>query len=154
VTVTPPGFDRLTRRARASLAHAQSEAAALHHTMLAPAHLLLGLLDEPAGVAARVLQALGISLEGARAAVALSLASRSTTPSAVMDTTASEALVAAALEEADRLQHHYVGTEHLLLGLVGPQVAEIMSLLALLGATPDQVRSGVLRMLRTGSPNA
>ncbi|HCM97305.1 MAG: NDP-hexose 4-ketoreductase [Chloroflexi bacterium GWB2_49_20] len=147
------GTERFTQRARRVLSLAHQEAEKTHQRYIGTEHLLLGLLEEDGGVAGRVLRELGlesgrvremvsrISVDGDNMDVKIELAP---------DT---QKVLGFAVEEAQRLSHQYVGTEHLLLGLVRTDGAAL-EVLNKLGVTPDQVRRQTRRILHEGSSNA
>ena len=112
-------FERFTSRARHVVVLAQEEARRLHHNYIGTEHILLGLLGEPDGVAGVVLAGLGISLESARGEVAAIVSPGATAPSGhIPFTPRAKKTLELALREAVQLQHNYIGTEHILLGLI------------------------------------
>jgi ATP-dependent Clp protease ATP-binding subunit ClpC len=112
-------FDKFTERARKVLSLAQEEAQRLHHNYIGTEHLLLGLVREGEGVAAKVLTSLGVDLEKVRKAIEdiigrgdrIVLGEIGLTPRA-------KKVIELAVDEARLLNHHYIGTEHILLGLI------------------------------------
>jgi ATP-dependent Clp protease ATP-binding subunit ClpC len=112
-------FDRFTDRARRVLVFAQEEAQRLNHNYIGTEHLLLGLLREREGVAAGVLSGLGVGLERVSSSVELIVGrgDRAVTGDMHLTPRAKRA-IELAVEESRRLGHHYIGTEHLLLGLI------------------------------------
>ncbi|CCF84664.1 Clp protease N-terminal domain-containing protein [Nitrolancea hollandica] len=136
---TPDKFQKFTERAREVLRYAQEEAQRLNHTYIGPEHLLLGLVREGDGVAARVLSNMGVDLRKVRAAVASIIGPRDS--AAVHElglTPRAKQVIELAVDEARRLNHRYIGTEHLLLGLL---------------AEGQSVAVGVLESLRVCQPD-
>jgi hypothetical protein len=141
-------FERFTDRARRVLVLAQDEARLLDHNFIGTEHILLGLVHEGEGVAAKALGSLGISLEAVRQKV------EETVGSAGMWTTASPPFTPAAkkvlelsLREALQLGHNYIGTEHMLLGIVREGEGGAASVLVSLGADLPRVRREVVKLL-------
>ena len=141
-------FERFTERARKVVVLAQEEAWVLRHNYIGTEHLLLGLLREEEGVAARVLMALGVTLEEARERVESIVGYGTEGPGMqVPFTPRSKKVLVLALREATRLGHNYIGTEHILLGVVRENEGVGARVLSDLGASPDDVRREVLRTL-------
>jgi Clp amino terminal domain, pathogenicity island component/ClpX C4-type zinc finger len=141
-------FERFTDRARRVLVHAQEEARLLDHQYIGTEHLLLGLIHEGHGVAARALESLGITLVAAREKVHETAdMARGAASGSPPFTPRSKKVLELSLREALRLQHHYIGTEHLLLGLVQEGEGHGAKVLVLLGADPDRVRETVLGLI-------
>jgi ATP-dependent Clp protease ATP-binding subunit ClpC len=112
-------FERFTNRARHAVVLAQEEARRLKHNYIGTEHLLLGLLGEPDGLAGRVLQRSGLSLEGGRDAVSAIVGPGTAAPSGhIPFTPRAKKTLELALREATHLHHNYIGTEHILLGLI------------------------------------
>src|ERR1700678_4415298 len=110
-------FERFTNRARHVVVLAQEEARRLHHNYIGTEHVLLGLLGEPEGVAARVLQGFGMSLEGTREEVKAIIGTGKKAPAGhIPFTPRAKKILEYALREAVQLHHTYIGTEHILLG--------------------------------------
>jgi ATP-dependent Clp protease ATP-binding subunit ClpA len=147
-------FERFTTRARHVVVLAQEEARRLGHNYIGTEHILLGLLGEPDGVAFRALQGSGISLEGTRREVTAIVGTGSATPSGhIPFTPRAKKTLELALREALQLHHNYIGTEHILLGLIreGDGVAaQILRQHADLGA----IRMAVLDLLPAASAEA
>ena len=149
----PDRFDKFTGRARTVLSLAQVEAQRLNHNYMGTEHLLLGLIAEGDGVAARVLRGLGIQLATVRAAVEhiigrgdrIVLGEIGLTPRA-------KKVIELAVDEARRLNHHYIGTEHLLLGLVREGEGIAAGVLESQGARLERVREETLRVLNETPP--
>jgi len=149
VRAQPAGrMRRFTDRARRAVRLAQEEALLLGHGHVGTEHLLLGLLCEGEGVAARALEALEISLEEVRARVE-EITGRGQDPpvGAVLFTPQAKKVLELSLREALALGHHYVGTEHLLLGLLEEGESTAAQVLVGLGADLDRVRERVLAVL-------
>ena len=112
-------FERFTNYARHAVVLAQEEARRLHHNYIGTEHVLLGLLGEPDGLACRALEGLGMSLEAARNEVTAIVGTGSAAPSGhIPFTPRAKKTLELALREALQLHHNYIGTEHVLLGLV------------------------------------
>ena len=141
-------FEHFTDRARRALLLAQEEARLLNHNFIGTEHMLVGLIHEGEGVAAKALGSLGISLEAVRGKVEQRRgpAGLSTAPSAPFTPRAKKVLDLA-LREALQLGHNHIGTEHLLLGLVREGEGAGAQLLVSLGADLSQVRQQVIRLL-------
>src|ERR1700730_13881543 len=141
-------FDRFTERARKVLSLAQEEAQRFQHNYIGTEHLLLGLIREGEGVAARVLESLGAELNQVRSAVEfiigrgdrIVLGEIGLTPRA-------KKVIELAVDEARRLNHHYIGTEHILLGLVREGEGIAAGVLASFGIHLEQVRKATLAVL-------
>ena len=142
-------FDRFTPRARNVLGLAQDEGRRLRHNYVGTEHLLLGLLREDRGLAARVLRhELGVVLPGARSAVEAVVGRGTVTPPGELRLTPrAKRVFALARDEAKRLRHDYVGTEHLLLGLMREGEGVGAGVLASRGIALPRLRSEVLRVL-------
>ena len=145
-------FDKFTKRAKQVLQIATEEARAFNHPYIGTEHLLLGLIREGEGVAARVLDELGVKLVQARHAVEFIVGHGEGSPRQDLELTArAKKVIAYAVEEAKRLNHHYIGTEHLLLGLVRNGEGVATGVLDILGVSLEQVRTNVMRVLRQGA---
>ncbi len=141
-------FQRLTDRARRSMALAQDEARLLRHNYIGTEHLLLGLLHEGDGVAARALESMGISLDGARGQVKEIIGRGNDSPAGhIPYTPRAKKVLELSLREALQLGHHYVGTEHVLLGLLREGQGVAAQVLTRLGAEHAQVREHILGLL-------
>ena len=143
-------LDVYTDRARLSFAHADREARALNHNYLGTEHLLLGLLDVKDGVAAKVLANLGAHTEKVREAV-VNLVGRGTNPVSgeIGLTPRAKRVLELAREEARQLSHHYVGTEHLLVGLAREGEGVAAGILSDLGIDLETARAQVIAVLGT-----
>ena len=141
-------FERFTERARKVVVLAQEEARHFNHNYIGTEHLLLGLLREDEGVAARALTALGVTIEEARERVASIVGYGSEGPGLQAPfTPRSKKVLELALREAMRLEHNYIGTEHILLGLVRENEGVAARVLSDLGVSPDDVRRELVQML-------
>src|SRR5271166_2024097 len=175
-----PMFERFTNRARHVVVLAQEEARRLQHNYIGTEHVLLGLLGEPGGLAFRALERFGVSLEGTREEVKAIVGTGNATVSGhIPFTPRAKKILELALREALQLHHNYIGTEHILLGLireddgVAAQImrkhADLMEIrMSVLDAVPagkaeeegetgDEATNSVLRWLRqrltmSGSP--
>ncbi len=134
-----PSMERLTKGARATLRHAYIAAWDLRAPGTGPEHLLLGLLAVPEGIAATVLHKRGLTFVAVRDAVARQRRQVASRGSALVPTPAAYQVVVDAVLVADRLQHHYVGTEHLLLGLLQTHDQAVQAMLTQVGFLPDRV---------------
>lgn len=141
-------LDRFTKRARRVLTTAGEEARRLNHRFIGTEHILLGLVVEEGGVAMRVLQELEISPEQVRSSIERTVG-RGTRPTLSQPTLTprTKRVIELAVDEARRLGHHYIGTEHLLLGLVREGEGVAVDVLRRLGAPPDKIREQVSRLL-------
>ncbi|GIW08148.1 MAG: ATPase [Dehalococcoidia bacterium] len=148
-------FDKFTERARKVLTLAQEEAQRFNHNYIGTEHLLLGLVREGDGVAAKVLANLGVELNKVRSAVEfiigrgdrMVLGEIGLTPRA-------KKVIELAVDEARRLNHHYIGTEHLLLGLVREGEGIAAGVLESLGVNLERVRAETIRVLSQSMPQS
>jgi hypothetical protein len=141
-------FERFTDRARRVVVLAQEEARLLDHNYIGTEHILLGLVHEGEGVAARALESLGISLEAVRAEVTEIIGRGAEQPSGhIPFTPRSKKVLELSLREALELGHNYIGTEHILLGLLREGEGVGAQVLVKLGAGRDQVRQVVVQLL-------
>ena len=150
-------FTRFTDRARRAVTLAQEEAQQLHHDHLGAEHLLLGLLAEGKGIGARALTGAGITLETARAGVEQITGRGEKMPSEhIHFIPGAKQVLEMALCEALELDHNYIGTEHLLLGLLRDGEGPGMRVLLQAGIASDQLRDSVLALLTitTAAPPA
>jgi ATP-dependent Clp protease ATP-binding subunit ClpA len=146
--VPPHRFDRFTERARKVLQLAQEEAHRLNHNYIGTEHLLLGLVREGEGVAARVLANLGVTLSSVRSGVEFITGRGDRTVIGDIGLTPrAKRVIELSNDEARRLNHHYIGTEHLLLGLVREGEGIAAGVLESLGVELDEVRSKVIYVL-------
>jgi heme-degrading monooxygenase HmoA len=141
-------FERFTERARQVVVFAQAEARALKHNYIGTEHLLLGLLREEQGLAARVLESLGIRIADVRAEVARIVGpGEEVTPGQIPFTPRAKKVLELALREGLALGHNYIGTEHVLLGLVRENEGVAARILLDFGADAEKVRNEVISML-------
>jgi ATP-dependent Clp protease ATP-binding subunit ClpA len=142
-------FDKFTERARKVLSFAQEEAQRLLHNYIGTEHLLLGLLRESEGIAATVLFKLGVDLNKVRSTVGFIIGRGDrVVPGEIGLTPRAKKVIELAVDEARRMNHQYVGTEHLLLGLVREGEGIAAGVLESLGVRLEQVRRETLRALR------
>ena len=141
-------LDRFTKRARRVLTTAGEEARRLNHRFIGTEHILLGLVAEEGGVAMRVLRELEISPDQVRGSIERTVG-RGTRPTLTQPTLTprTKRVIELAVDEARRLGHHYIGTEHLLLGLVREGEGVAVDVLRRLGASPEKIREQVSRIL-------
>jgi hypothetical protein len=143
-----PMFERFKERARQVVVLAQEEARTLEHNYIGTEHLLLGLLREDEGLAARVLESLDITLERVRAQVVRVVGSGEEVPSGQIPFTPRvKEVFELALREALNLGHSYIGTEHILLGIVRENEGIAARVLVDFHADSEKVRNEVIRML-------
>ena len=149
-------FDRFTKRARRVLTLAQEEAQRLNHNYIGTEHLLLGLVREENGVAVRVLRDLGVDPRQVRERVERTVGRGQRTMYGKLSLTPrTKRVIELAVDEARRLGHHYIGTEHLLLGLVREGEGVAVDVLKGLGISLDKVRAQTARvMMETSSQPA
>lgn len=145
----PNKMERFTQRARRVLSLAQEEAERLQHHQIGTEHLLLGLMREEGGVAGRVLRDLGLDLRRVEELVTRLSASEHKTGHAPLDLSpGTKKVLELAVDEARRMGHHYIGTEHLLLGLVRQQEGIALDVLRRLGVSPEEVRRQTRKVLQ------
>jgi len=142
-------FQRFTDRARRVVVLAQEEARTLGHDFIGTEHLLLGLVDEGHGVAAKALESLGIGLEAVRQRVEDAVPPGTVEPRTghIPFTPRAKSVLELSLRESQLLGHRYVGTEHILLGLIRQGDGVAAQVLTALGADLDGVREQVVRLL-------
>jgi ATP-dependent Clp protease ATP-binding subunit ClpC len=141
-------FDRFTKRARRVLSLAQEEAQRLNHNYIGTEHLLLGLVREENGVAVRVLRELGVDPRQVRERVERTVGRGQRALYGKLSLTPrTKRVIELAVDEARRLGHHYIGTEHLLLGLVREGEGVAVDVLKGLGVSLDKVRSQTARVM-------
>ena len=145
-------FERFTDRARRVLVLAENEARRLGHSVIGPEHLLLGVVGEGEGLASKVLESLGVGLEAVRAEVLEVVGpAGALTTGPLGFTPRGKKVMELSLREALQLRHNYIGTEHLLLGLVREGEGVAGQVLARLGADLPRVREEVTRLLSAGA---
>ena len=141
------GMERFTQRARRVLSLAHQEAEQSRNNNIGTEHLLLGLMDEEGGVAGRVLRELGMTSDRVREVIRrVTTSSSSFDPNRVELASETQQVLEHAVDEARRLGHHYIGTEHILLGLVRVD-STAMEVLRRLGVTAEQIRRQTRRVL-------
>ncbi len=141
-------FERFTDRARRVLVLAQEEARQLNHSFIGTEHILLGLIHEGEGLAAKALESLGISLEAVRAKVEETMGPAGTAPTGSPPfTPRAKKVLELSLREALQLGHNYIGTEHMLLGLVREGEGVAAQVLQGLGVDLPRVRQQVIQLL-------
>ena len=141
-------FERFTDRARRVVVLAQEEARMLNHNYIGTEHILLGLIHEGEGVAAKALESLGISLEAVRAQVEEIIGQGQQAPSGhIPFTPRAKKVLELSLREALQLGHNYIGTEHILLGLIREGEGVAAQVLVKLGADLNRVRQQVIQLL-------
>jgi len=148
-------FERFTDRARRVVVLAQEEARMLNHNYIGTEHILLGLIHEGEGVAAKALESLGISLEGVRQQVEEIIGQGQSAPSGhIPFTPRAKKVLELSLREALQLGHNYIGTEHILLGLIREGEGVAAQILVKLGADLKRVRQQVIQLLSGELPEA
>ncbi|MEH1130226.1 Clp protease N-terminal domain-containing protein, partial [Micromonospora sp. CPCC 206061] len=146
-------FERFTDRSRRVIVLAQEEARMLNHNYIGSEHILLGLIHEGEGVAAKALESLGISLEGVRQQVEEIIGQGQQAPSGhIPFTPRAKKVLELSLREALQLGHNYIGTEHILLGLIREGEGVAAQVLVKLGADRGRVRQQVIQLL-SGHPS-
>src|SRR5215212_4526306 len=144
----PKMFERFTERARQVVVLAQEEARTLKHNYIGTEHILLGLLREEEGLAARVLESLDITVERVRAQVVRIVGSgEEVTSGQIPFTPRAKKVLELALREALSLGHNYIGTEHILLGLVRENEGVAARILLDFDADSEKIRNEVIRIL-------
>ena len=148
-------FDKFTERARRVLTLAQEEAHRFNHNYIGTEHILLGLVREGDGVAAKVLSNLGVELNKVRSAVEFIIGRGDRTVLGEIGLTPrAKKVIELAVDEARRLGHSYIGTEHLLLGLVREGEGIAAGVLESLGVNIERVRAETSRILSQSQPQA
>ncbi len=141
-------FERFTERARRVIILAQEEAKRLNHSAVGTEHILLGIIREGEGVASKVLESLNISPERVRSEIEAAIGRGERTPyEEVAFTPRAKKVLELALDEARRLGHNYIGTEHLLLGLIREGEGVAARVLEAMGADLERVRAQVVYLL-------
>jgi hypothetical protein len=148
-------FERFTERARQVVVLAQEEARTLRHNYIGTEHILLGLLRDEAGLAARVLESLDITLERVRAQVVRIVGpGEEVTEGQIPFTPRAKKVLELALREALSLGHNYIGTEHILLGMTRENEGVAARILLDFDADAEKIRNEVIRMLSGSPPRA
>ncbi len=143
-------FGRFTERAQRVLVLAQEEARAINHNYIGTEHLLLGLIREGEGIASRVLESLGVKADTIRDQLDKVIGRGENPPSSISYTPRAKKVIELAIEEGRNLGHNYVGTEHLLLGLIREAEGVAAQVLSNLGVNLDEARKLVLKSLDKG----
>ena len=143
-------WERFTKRARQVFGYAQDEAKRLNHSYIGGEHLLIGLLREESGIAGRVLRELGLETNRVRTVVErMEGGKSSTTPFAKIELSPStKRVLEYALDEAGKMNQHFVSTEHLLLGIIRQSDGRAVEVLRKFGVTQEQIRRQTRRILR------
>ncbi len=145
-------FERFTDRARSVVVLAQEEARMLNHNYIGTEHILLGLVREEEGVGAKALESLGVSLDGARRSVEEIIdVGEGPVRGHIPFTPRAKRVLELALREALALGHNYIGTEHILLGLIREGEGVGAQVLTKLGASFERVRDNVTILLEGGT---
>ncbi|HNB51555.1 MAG TPA: ATP-dependent Clp protease ATP-binding subunit [Anaerolineales bacterium] len=145
------GKDRLTQRARRVLSLAHEEAERMRHNYIGTEHLLLGLIREEGGVAGRVLRELGLETRRVQEMVQRLTGTGQYRGGKIDLSPGTQQVLEFAFEEAKRMGHHYIGTEHILLGLVNYGEGIALNVLQKLGVTAEQIRRQTRRVLQESS---
>ncbi|MFN3974755.1 MAG: Clp protease N-terminal domain-containing protein, partial [Dehalococcoidia bacterium] len=149
-------FEKFSERARRVLSLAQEEAMRFNHNYIGTEHLLMGLVRETEGVAARVLANLGVDANKVRSAVEFIIGrgERPVSPESIGLTPRAKKVIELAVDEARRLGHHYIGTEHLLIGLLREGEGVAAGVLESLGVSLEKVRNETQRILSQAAGQA
>ncbi|MFO8101025.1 MAG: Clp protease N-terminal domain-containing protein, partial [Dehalococcoidia bacterium] len=149
----PSRFDKFTERARKVLALAQEEAQRFNHSYISTEHILLGIVSEGTGVGTQVLANLGVDMEKVKTAVEFVIGrGESRSQGEVGLTPRAKKVIELAVDEARHLNHNYIGTEHLLLGLLREGEGVAAGVLESLGVSLEKARAEVLRFLNESMP--
>ena len=141
-------FEKFSERARRVLSLAQEEAQRFNHNYIGTEHILLGLVREPDGAGSRILTGLSVELSKVRSAVEFIIGrGERPSPSDIGLTPRAKKVIELAVDEARRLSHHYIGTEHLIIGIMREGEGVAAGVLESLGVTLDKVRSETTRIL-------
>ena len=148
-------LERFTQRARRVLTLAQENAESMHHNYVGTEHLLLGLLEEESGVASRVLQDLELSTRRVKELIKrMSDTSRRGFRTSMELTPRTKRVIELAVEEARRMGHHYIGTEHLLLGLIRQGESVALDILKQSGLSPERIRQETQKAIKNNPIHA
>ncbi len=145
------GMERFTQRARRVLSLAHQEAERMRQNSIGTEHLLLALIQEEGGVAGRVLRDLGLEVDRVREVVERFSGTGTHRGGKIDLSPGVQQVLEYAIDEARRMGHHYIGTEHLLLGLIRSNEGTAMDVLRKLGITPEQIRRQTRRVLQESS---
>jgi len=146
-------FERFTDRARRVVVMAQEEARVLNHDLVGTEHILLGLIHEGGGVGPRALESLGISLDVVRQEVEEIIGQGDhESPGSIPFTPRAKKVLDLSVAEAAQLGHDYVGTEHILLGLIREGNGVAAQVLVKHGADPNRVRQQVILLISAQQP--
>jgi ATP-dependent Clp protease ATP-binding subunit ClpC len=148
-------FERFTDRARRVVVLAQDEARQLNHNYIGTEHLLLGLLNEGDGIAAQALESLGVRLDAVRDQVTeiIGTGKHDAQSGHIPFTPRAKKVLELSLRESLQLGHDYIGTEHILLGIVREGQGVAADVLVGLGADLNRVRQAVVRLVATAEPD-
>jgi ATP-dependent Clp protease ATP-binding subunit ClpC len=141
-------MDRFTQRARRVLSLAHQEAERMRHNYIGTEHLLMGLIREEGGVAGRVLRELGLEADRVQEIIERLTGTGSYRGGKIDLSPGTEQVLGFGVEEARKMGHHYIGTEHILLGLIRYGEGVAMDVLRRMGITPEQVRRQTRRVLQ------
>jgi ATP-dependent Clp protease ATP-binding subunit ClpC len=144
-------MDRFTQRARRVLSLAHQEAERMRHNYIGTEHLLMGLIREEGGVAGRVLRELGLEADRVQEIIERLTGTGSYRGGKIDLSPGTEQVLGFGVEEARKMGHHYIGTEHILLGLIRYGEGVAMDVLRRMGVTPEQVRRQTRRVLQESS---
>src|SRR5512138_380165 len=147
-------MERFTQRARRVLSLAHQEAERMRQNTIGTEHLLLGLIQEEGGVAGRVLRDLGLEPDRVRELVERMSGFGSYRGGKIDLSAGVQQVLEFAIDEARKLGHHYIGTEHLLLGLIRLTEGGAIDVFKKLGITPEQIRRQTRRVLQESSTTA
>ncbi len=146
-------FDKFSEHARKVLTLAQEEAQRLNHNYIGTEHILLGLVREEEGIAAKVLAGMGVNVSKVRQAVEYLMGAGEKPVSGASGlTTRAKKIIELAIDEARQMNHSYIGTEHLLLGIIREGEGAAYKVLQSLDVTQERTRAEIARVLSSGSP--
>lgn len=145
------GMERFTQRARRVLSLAHQEAERMRQNTINTEHLLIALIIEEGGIAGRVLQELGLEVDRVREMMERVSKFGDTQSSKIDLSSGVQRILEYAIEEAQKIGHHYIGTEHLLLALIRSTDGLAKTILRKLGVTPEQIRRQTMRVMQEGS---
>lgn len=146
-------FDKFTKRARRVLTFAQEEAQRLSHNYIGTEHILLGLIREEEGLAAKVLKEMGVDQTRVRQVIKEIVGEGQAASGARLSLTPrTKRVIELAVDEARRMGHHYIGTEHLLLGLIREGDGIAVNVLKSMGVSPDKIRTNLSKAVMEAAP--